>query len=86
MRFTQSYAWCYDPFGVILELRVKQRSTPYAHTQKPKVEKYMNKRKWKENTLLETEEQPAPLTNSHTNTLQKKIDKRERKEVSPSVT
>jgi hypothetical protein len=35
MSFTQSSTWYYDPFGVISELRVKQRSTPYAHTQKP---------------------------------------------------
>jgi hypothetical protein len=42
MRFTMTSTWAYDPFGVISELRVKQRSTPYVHTQKPKVEKYMN--------------------------------------------
>jgi hypothetical protein len=53
MRFTLSSTWAYDPFGVIYELRVKQRSTPYAHTQKPKVEKYMNQTEWQENTLLE---------------------------------
>jgi hypothetical protein len=86
MRFTQSSTWAYDPFGVISELRVKQRSTPYAHTQKPEVEKYMNQTEWQENTLLETEEQPAPVIASHTNTPQKKAEKRSRKEVSPSVT
>jgi hypothetical protein len=86
MSFTQSFTWTYDPFGVISELRVKQRSTPYAHIQKPEVEKYMNQTEWQENTLLETEEQPPPVTASHTNTPQMKTEKRERKEVSPSVT
>jgi hypothetical protein len=86
MRFTQSSTWSYDPFGVISELKVKQRSTPYSHTQKPEVEKYMNQIEWKEDTLLETEEELALVTASHTNTPQKKKDKRERKEVSPLVT
>jgi hypothetical protein len=35
VRFTQSYTWSYDSFGVISELRVKQRSTTYAHTKNP---------------------------------------------------
>jgi hypothetical protein len=81
-----SFTWNYDPFGVILELRVKQRSTPYAHIQKPEVEKYMYQTKWQENTLLETEEQPPPVTASHINTPQIQTKKRARKEVSPSVT
>jgi hypothetical protein len=35
MNFTRSFTWNYDPFGVISELRVKQKSTPYAHVHKP---------------------------------------------------
>jgi hypothetical protein len=46
----------------------------------------MNKIDWQENTLLETKEQPSPVTASHTNTPQKKTKKRERNEVSPLVT
>jgi hypothetical protein len=46
MRFTPSSTWTYDPFGVISKLRIKQRSIPYAHTQKPEVDKYMNQTKW----------------------------------------
>jgi hypothetical protein len=42
MRFTLSSTWTYEPFGVIYELIVKQRRTPYIHTQKQEVEKYMN--------------------------------------------
>jgi hypothetical protein len=68
---TEKKKYAEYPFCVISELRVKQRSTPYAHTQKPEVEKYMNQTKWQENTLLETEEQPAPVIVSHTNTPQK---------------
>jgi hypothetical protein len=56
MNFTQSFAWNYDPFGVISELRVKQKRTPYAHVHKLEVEKYMNHTDWKENTLLERKE------------------------------
>jgi hypothetical protein len=86
MRFTQSSNWSYDPFVVISELRAKQRITPYAHILKPEVEKYMNYTERQENTLLETKEQPPPVTTSHTNTPQKKTNKRERKDVSPSIT
>jgi hypothetical protein len=60
MSFTQIFTWTYDPFGVISELIVKQRSTLYAHIQNLEVENYMNQTKWKENTLLETKEQPPP--------------------------
>jgi hypothetical protein len=70
MGFTQSFTWTFDPFGVISELRVRQRSTPYAHIQNPEVEKYMNQTEWKDNTSLETKEQPSPVTASHTNTPQ----------------
>jgi hypothetical protein len=46
----------------------------------------MNQTEWKENTLLETKEKPSPMTASHTNTPQNKIEKREIKEFSPSLT
>jgi len=46
----------------------------------------MNQTEWQENTLLEIEEQPAPITSSHTNTPQNKVDNRSIKKVSPSVT
>ena len=85
MNFTRSFTWNYDPFGVRLELRVKQKRTPYAHVHKCEVEKYMNQIDWQENTLLETEEQPSPVTASHTRTPQIQTKKREMTEVSPSV-
>jgi hypothetical protein len=43
MKFTQSFTWSYDPFGIISELRSKQNTTPYVHTQRPKIERYMNR-------------------------------------------
>jgi hypothetical protein len=64
---------------------VEQKRIFYAHVPKAEVEKYMNRTCWKENTLLEIEEQPPPITLSHTNTPQVKIEKRARKEVPPSV-
>jgi hypothetical protein len=86
MRFPLSFTWAYDPFGIISELRTKQKRTPYVHTQRPEVERYMNQAEWQENTLQEPEEQPISVTTSQTNTPQKKAEKRSRKEVSPSVT
>jgi hypothetical protein len=46
----------------------------------------MNQTDWQENTLLEIEEQPPLITASHTSTPQIQIEKRSRKEVSPSIT
>jgi hypothetical protein len=86
MNFSLIFTWNYDPFGIISELRVKQKSPPYAHAHKPKVEKYMNWTEWQENTLMKTEEQPSPANISHTNTPQVQTEKRARKEISPSVT
>ena len=40
MNFPLSFTWSYDPFGVISKLRVEQKTTPYVHTQRPKIEKY----------------------------------------------
>jgi len=84
MNFTRSF-WNYDPFGVISELMVKQKRNPYAHVHKLEVEKYMNQADWQENTFLETEENPPPVTASHTKTPQVQIEKKTRKEVSHSV-
>jgi hypothetical protein len=86
MSFTQSFTWNYDPFGVISNLKVKQKNTHCARIHKPEVEKYMNQTEWQEKTLLETKEQPAPVPASHNNTPQMKTKNRARNEVSPSVT
>ena len=61
MKFPLSFTWSYDPFGMISKLRVEQKTSPYDHTQKPKIEKYMNQVEWEENTLQEAKEQLLQL-------------------------
>ena len=57
MKFSPSFTWYYDPFGVISKLRVENKSTSYFHTPRPEIEKYMNQLEWTEGTLQEAEEQ-----------------------------
>ena len=42
MQFSLNFTWSYDPLGTISKLRVKNKSTPYIHTHKPEIERYMN--------------------------------------------
>jgi len=42
MNFPLSFTWSYERFGVISKLRVEQKDTPYVHTQRLEIEKYMN--------------------------------------------
>jgi hypothetical protein len=86
MNFSLRFPWHYDPFGIIAETRLKNNISPYAHMTNPEIEKFMSQTDWKEDTLLEIEEQHSPSNISHTNTPQVKIEKRDRKEVSLSVT
>lgn len=51
MNFPLNFTWSYDPFGMISKLRIEQKTTPYVHTQSPKIEKYMTKYEWEENNL-----------------------------------
>ena len=37
-----SFPWHYDPCGIIVETRLKNKISPYAHVPKPKIEKFMN--------------------------------------------
>jgi hypothetical protein len=66
MNFPIRFTWSYDPFGIIYEMRTKQKTTPYMRTQRPEIEKYMNKAEWAENTLQEEEEQTLSTTTSQT--------------------
>jgi hypothetical protein len=61
MKFNTSFIWCYDPSGIIVEMRSKNKISPYAHTLKPKIEKYVNQTEWEANTLIDTEQQESPL-------------------------
>ena len=60
MKFNTNFIWNYDPSGIITDMRTKNKSSPYAHTLKPKIEKYVNQTKWEENTLVDTKQQEAP--------------------------
>ena len=37
-----SFTWSYDHHGIISTLRVELKTTPYTHTSRVKIEKYMN--------------------------------------------
>jgi hypothetical protein len=46
-------------------MRSKNKSSPYAHTLKPEIEKYVNQTEWEENTLVDTEQQESPSSLFH---------------------
>jgi hypothetical protein len=87
MKFSTSFIWHYDPSGIIAEMRSKNKSSPYAHTLKPEIEKYVNQTEWEENTLADTEQQGSlSVTISQKTTLHVPKEKIPRKDASPSVT
>ena len=51
IKFTHSFNWSYDPIGIISKKRVEKNSTPYTHTHRLEIEKYMNQEDWVEDTL-----------------------------------
>jgi hypothetical protein len=55
IKFSISFIWRYDPTGIIVEMRSKNKSSTYAHTLKLEIEKCVNQTEWKENTLVENE-------------------------------
>lgn len=57
MNLQLSFTWSYDPFGIILALRVQLKATPYNHTPRLELEKFINQEQWSEGTLLEADEQ-----------------------------
>ena len=61
MKFSTSFIWCYDASGIIAEMRSKNKISPYAHTLKPEIEKYVNQTEWEANTLVDTEHRESPL-------------------------
>jgi hypothetical protein len=42
MKFSLSFAWHYDPRGIIAETRSRNKISPYAHVSKPEIEEFMN--------------------------------------------
>ena len=86
MNFPLIFTWSYDPFGIIFELRSKQKTILFVHTQRSEIEKYMNYAEWEENTLQEAEEKLVSMITSQTITPHKQSEKISRNEDSPSVT
>ena len=68
MKFSLSFTWSYDPWGIIYKLRVEKLTTPYIHTSRPEIEKYANQSKWAENSLQEAKEQLFSTSNLQTPT------------------
>jgi hypothetical protein len=86
MKFSMSFPWCYDPCGIILEMRVKNKNIPYVHEARPEVEKFANQTMWEPNTLVEVEQQDPLTTVSQMTTPQVPKEKRPRKDLSLPVT
>jgi hypothetical protein len=42
MKFLTSFTWHYDPYGIISEMSVKNKNSPYAHEPKPEIERFAN--------------------------------------------
>ena len=42
IKLSLSFTWSYDPCGIILNLRVENKNTPYIHTSRPDIEQYVN--------------------------------------------
>jgi hypothetical protein len=86
MKFFMSFSWHYDPYGIILEMRVKNKNIPYVHVSKPEIEKFANQTVWVPDTLVEVEQQVPPTTVPPTTTPQVPKEKRPRQELSPPIT
>ena len=76
MNFNLSFTWSYEPLGNISILRVENKTTPYTHTQRPKIERYVNHQAWGENTLEEAEEHLVSTSTSKNHVLQERATKR----------
>lgn len=57
MKFKLSFTCSYEPLGVISNPRIEQKSIPYPHTPRPKIEQYANQEEWVEKALQKAEEQ-----------------------------
>jgi hypothetical protein len=92
MKFLTSFAWHYDPCGIISEMRVKNKNAPYAHEPRPEIERFANQTEWEPDTLVDVEptvgmERQVPSTSAPpTATPQNPKEKRPRQESSSPVT
>ena len=79
MKFSTSFPWHYDPCGIIVETRLRNKISPYAQVPKLDIEKFMNQTEWEVNTLEDSEQQPPSASVSKTITPQVPTEKRPRK-------
>ena len=70
MNLQPSFTWSYDRFGIISALRVQLKATPYNHTPRPELEKFINQEKCYEGTLIEADEQVISTPQTKTPTTQ----------------
>jgi hypothetical protein len=85
MKFSINFPWQYDPCGIITEMRLRNKISPYAHVPKQEVDKFMNQTKWEVNILEDAKKQYLPTILSQTTTPQIPKAKRPRKDASPSI-
>jgi len=85
MKFDTSFLWHYDPWGIITEMRVKNKNIWYIHAPKLDIKKFANQTEWEVSTLEEVEQQSPQIIISQTNTPQIPKEKRPIKDVSPSI-
>jgi hypothetical protein len=86
MNFSTSFIWRYDLHGIISDMRVKNKNTPYTHEPKPDIEKFANQAVWLPDTLLDLEQQAPSTSALPATTPQVLKEKRPRQESSPPVT
>jgi hypothetical protein len=92
MKFTTSFTWHYDPYGIISEMKVKNKNAPYVHEPRPEIEKFANQVEWEPDTLVDAEptvrieKQVASTSAPPTTTPQNPKEKRPRQESSSPVT
>jgi hypothetical protein len=86
MKFSTSFIWHYDPYGIISDMRVKNKNAPYAHESKPEIEKFANQTVWLPDTLMDLEQQVPSTSALPATTPQVLKEKRPRQESSPPVT
>jgi hypothetical protein len=86
MKFGISFSWHYDPCGIIAEMRLRNKISPYAHVPRLEIEKFMNQTKWEVNTLENVEQKSPPDIISKTTTPHIPKEKRPRKDTSPLIT
>ena len=62
MKFFVIFIWNYDPYGIISEMRIKNKNIPYVHASRPEIEKFANQKECEPNTLVEIEQQDLSVT------------------------